>query len=292
MTLAGLVVALAVSPAPPEAGPRIDHLPSAVQEDISAWRARLAEARCLRIECRTEETWSNLHVLDGDGSPAVIARERFRVESWMTPGALWASVTPLTERDEAAGPPAIELYWDAARGRAWQRIRPLDGSAAESCSFECTDPAELDIPMIGSNGCIYATGLQTWLAGAGWITACESAKSAAFLRGAYLALTPPDAEAPGLWLDVFREAISRDDDPAPESLYRRQDFMRLARDVGGKPVLAEWRTLVLTDESSGGLRPQQITGIRRFSFEFLDSLPARTRADIDAFIRDIEPRRP
>lgn len=290
--IAALMLAGPCAPPPSVADPAsLAHLPASTQQDIEAWRSRLAGAACLRVECETDETWANLHQPGPDGSPRLVAPERLRIVSWMTPDSVWMTVHAVGDAGQVQAHPVLQQYWSQEAGQVWERTREIDAEEAEARRYSCPGPDDVEAGAFGSRGCIYATTTQSWLAGpADLALRTTSVPSMAFFRRTNLAMTPPDPSQPGLWLDVFAESVPRDQDAAPESLYRRQDFMLLARDSAGRPEVREWRTLVLTDETNAGRTPQQITGIRRFRYEFAETIPAGIRAE-EAFVREVDSAR-
>jgi hypothetical protein len=64
--------------------------------------------------------------------------------------------------------------------------------------------------------------------------------------------------------------------------------MLLARNEKGEPEVREWRTLVLSDETDGGKKPTEITGTRRFQFDFYDQATPELEATVRAFVADVE----
>lgn len=281
--------------APPSAAPASEpdpatlaHLPLAIQHDIQAWRERLQHAACIKVVCNTDESWVNEHDLDESGSPRLVARERFSIHSWMTPDSSWVVIFPYKDDAPDTSRTLFQQYWNARDAKAWERVWDDASGSYTVDQFPSTEPGGPASPHVASRGCIYASAAQSWLAGPFPLSERSiTVSSIAFLRHTNLAVVPPDPSLPGVWLDVFRDAIVRNEEKDPKLLYRRNDFMLLARNEQGLPELREWRTIVTSDESSGGLKPQRITGIRRFSYTFYDQPPPELKAATDSFVADI-----
>jgi hypothetical protein len=272
----------------PEGG-SIDHLPEQVQRDILAWRARLQGAKVLKVATETDETWVSVHELGPDGSPMLKVRERFSIHSWMTPDSVWAVIfgykgdVPDTEK------PIFQLYWNGKERRAWERIWVEAVGAYRVRSYDCGDPYGPESPGFQSRGCIFSTTLRSWLAGGDQLAdRSVTAQSVALLRHPNLAMVPPNPKEAGIWLDVFWKSVPRDQFPEPERLYRRHDFMLVARNQKGEPEVREWRTLVLTDPKEGGKKPTEITGMERFKYDFFNEAPPELGATVRAFVADVE----
>jgi hypothetical protein len=267
-------------------GSSIDHLPEQIQEGILAWRARLQEAKVLKVTTETNQTWVRLHALQPDGSPTLRLRERFHIHSWMTPDSVWAVIfgykgdVPDTEK------PIFQMYWNGKERTVWERTWIEKKQAYRVRKYPCDEPVGPGEPGFGdqTNGCIFATTLNTKLAGEGK----PQDPTLTIRRHPNLAMVPPDPKQAGIWLDVFQESVPRNQIPKPGRLYRRQDFMLLARNEKGEPEVREWRTLVLTDETDGGKKPTEITGTRRFQFDFYDQAPPEVGATVRAFVADVE----
>jgi hypothetical protein len=171
---------------------------------------------------------------------------------------------------------------------AWERAWDAKVESYRVRRYRCTEkfgPSEIGVE---ARGCIYATVTESWLAGPSDLSERTiSAVSVGLLRKPNLAMVPPDPTARGIWLDVFQDSVPRDQEPEAESLYRRQDFMLLARNATGEPEVREWRTLVVNDPKDGGLRPQQILGIRKLSYSFFERAPTELTEAIEAFVLEI-----
>ena len=274
---------------PEPEGSSIDHLPEQVQEGILAWRARLQEAKVLKVTTETDQTWVSVHELGPDGSPMLKVRERFSIHSWMTPDSVWAVIfgykgdVPDTEK------PIFQLYWNGKERRAWERTWLEAVGSYRVRSYDCGDPYGPESPGFQSRGCIFSTTLRSWLAGGDQLADRSlTAQSVALLRHPNLAMVPPDPKQAGIWLDVFWKSVTRDQFPEPERFYRRQDFMLLARNQKGEPEVREWRTLVLTDPKEGGKKPTEITGIERLKCDFFNQAPPELEATVRAFVADVD----
>lgn len=267
----------------------LTHLPLVVQQDIDAWRRRLSDARCLKVVCDTEESWTNLHELDAQGSPRLVQRERFQIHSWMTPDDAWVVIFPYEGDRVDTTRTLFQQYWSRQEAKVWDRTWSAEDNAYHATIFPCNEPAGPSSPSFVSNGCIYSTVTTSWLAGPVDLLARDTTvQSIALARHPNIPIVSPDPSQPGLWLDVFRETPVRDEDPDPKSLYRRSDFMLLARDAAGNPELREWRTIVTSDESQGGRTPQVITAKRTFQYAFHDAVPAELKSAIKAFVTSME----
>lgn len=267
----------------------LSHLPEALQRDIEAWRVKLATARCLKVVSRTDETWANVHELDESGSARVVLRERFELHSWMTPSSAWFTAYGYVGDAVDTTRPVCEFFWDAGEKMVWERSWDSANGAYRSRRYMCEDAHGPSAPAMESRGCIYATVIESWLAGS---VALEerstSVLSVALMREPNVAMVPPDPAQAGVWLDVFRQVAARDDDPSEAELYRRQDFMLLDRNTDGEPEVREWRTIVAADERQNGLLTQQITGIRRLTYEFYDSVPTAVAGMAREFVMQVE----
>jgi hypothetical protein len=266
----------------------ISHLPEVLQRDIASWRERLAAAKCLKVVLETDETWANLHELDASGNPRIVHREQFSVQSLMMPGSLWIVVYPFKDGSVDTKRPVFQAYWNAAAMTVWERVWDEQAASERTHKYDCDEEYGPTNISFGARGCIFASATQSWLSGPKELQNRSSVESIALYRRPNLAMVPPDPTQPGVWLDVFWDTVKRNEDTAPNSLYRRHDFMLLARDDAGLPEVREWRTLVLTDQKNGGKSPQQITGIRRFTYTFLDAEPAESKAAREAFVEDVE----
>jgi hypothetical protein len=269
----------------------IDHLPEQVQEGILGWRARLQEAKVLKVTTETDETWARVYELQPDGSPKQTRRERFIFHSWMTPDTVWAVAfgykgdVPDNER------PIYQMYWSGKEHKVWERMWIESKQAYRVRKYQCDDPYGPEEPGFAefTKGCIYISSLKSALAG-GTDLADRSSNvhSIAFNRHPNLAMVPPDPKQAGVWLDVFWELVPRNVVSEPGRFSRRHDFMLLARNEKGEPELREWRTLTLGDAKAGGKTPVELTGIRRYRYDFYDQAPPEVGATVRAFVADVE----
>ncbi|MCA9278408.1 MAG: hypothetical protein H6815_07090 [Phycisphaeraceae bacterium] len=272
----------------PQPDPALAHLPEVIQHDIAAWRDRLEHAQCIKVTLELEETWRNLHELDDDGSPRLVRRERFRVESWMTKDVVWMMIYPYEKRmgiERVGFGPHYEQLWRADTSTVWVRTWNPDTEKYDSARFTTESSVGPDDADFYSHGCIFASGMQSWIAGDGPMV---ENPTMTLQRSPNIAIVPPEPYRPGVWLDVIQPEHTRDMYPESSELYRRHDFMLLARNEDHQPEVREWRTIVLTDEHSDGKTPQEITGIRRFEYEFLDRMPGTVLEDASAFAGAID----
>lgn len=247
----------------------LTHLPQPVADEIVAWRNRLATADCLYVALDTDQTWSNLHELDAQGSPTLSFEEHFHTVAWMTPDSLWMAIYPPADHAH----PLDELVWQ--NDTVWERWWSPDDNTYHTRRYTAADPNGPTDAAYPTHGCIYASSLSSWLVGPQDLSERDTTvRTIALMRGVDLAIVPPDPDAPGVWLDVIDTNLERDSHPEPDSLYRRNDFMRLARNDAGEPELREWRTIVMTDSDSAAQTMSQIVGISRFHYDFRDTLPA------------------
>jgi hypothetical protein len=265
-------------------------LPLVVQRDISAWRVRLASAKCLKVVLDTSETWTSLHELGADGSPTLLRSERFCFHSWMTPDSVWVVGFGYQEGKLDTSQPVFQQYWSSGAAKIWERVWSPTAGCYTVRRYDCKDPFGEGSPDFPSaQGCIYSSVTSSWVAGpVDLANRSASVRSVAFLRRPNLAIVPPDCSQTGIWLDVFKEEVQRDEDRAPESLYRRRDLMLLARGRDGAPALREWRTIVTSDPTHSGQMPQQITGIRRFSFDFYEAPPPELAGATHTFVTEVD----
>jgi len=275
----------------------ISHLPEAIQDDIRSWRARLEGARCLKVVMDTEQTWARLHELDEAGNPVVAHQERFQVHSWMTPEMVWMVVFARdADGNVDTTTPHYQQLWKRDPGMVWDRIWHPDEQVYYVRRYACTPendceaaygPANSQVPT--SRACLYATVMQSWLGGPRDLARRTSLQSVDLYRSPNLAIVPPDPSRDGVWLDVFDSSYKRDNHQDDDSrLYRRNDFMLLARNEAGDPEVREWRTIVTTDPDDNGRKPTQITAIRRLSYSLFDAPPAELLAGTTAFIHDVD----
>jgi hypothetical protein len=267
----------------------LEHLPEAVRRDAEAWRARLRGARCLKVEADIRETWAALHDLLPDGSPRVVAEDRYQLHSWMTPGSVWVVAYGYAGGKVDTERPIFQQYWSREEGRAWERTLNAETGAYTVRRYPCDEAAGPSGPNFPARGCLYATATTTWLAGPEDLAGREvSVSSVALMRTPNLAVVPPDPGRAGVWLDVFRESVARNEERGPKAFYHRQDFMLLARDGEGRPEVREWRTVALNDPDNGGRTPQLITGVRALRYTFVDSAPAGLGETVAAFRRGVD----
>jgi hypothetical protein len=292
MSLIGimLLAALSGTPSLPTTDQSdITHLPAVVQKDIESWRDRLSSASCLKVVCNTEESWNNLHELDANGSPRLVQRERFEIHSWMTPDEAWVVIFPYEGDHVDTTKTLFQQYWSRREAKVWDRTWNAEANVYRATIYPCDEASGPSSPSFVSNGCIYSTVTTSWLAGPADLLARDTTvQSIALARHPNVPIVSPDPSQSGLWLDVFRETPTRDEDPDPQSLYRRADYMLLARDAAGSPELREWRTVVTSDESQGGRTPQVITARRTFQYAFHDAVPAELRDAVKAFVAFVE----
>ncbi len=271
----------------------VDHLPKIVQQDIATWRNSLASAACLKVVCETEESWVNLHELDAQGAPRLVQRERFQIHSWMTPDDVWVVIFGYQDDQADTSKPVFQQYWSKKEARVWDRTWNEEAGSYFASIYPCDEASGPSSPSFISNGCVYSTVTTSWLAGPRDVLDRDlTVQSVAIARQPNIAIVPPDPSLPGVWLDVFRPALTRDDDADPKSLYRRSDFMLLNRDAQGHPRLREWRTIVTSDETSGGLNPQMITARRRFQYTFFDAAPDELRKAVSSFVDQVQQATP
>ncbi len=280
-----------VKPDPRELPDPIDHLPEQIQEGILAWRARLQEAKVLKVTTETDETWAKVYELQADGSPTQTRRERFNFHSWMTPDTVWAVAfgykgdVPDTEK------PIYQMYWSGKEHTVWERMWIESKQAYRVRKYQCHDPYGPEEPgfMQFTKGCIYISSLHSALAGGTELAdRAIGTRSMAFFRHPNLAMVPPDPKQAGVWLDVFQETVPRNVVSEPGRFSRRHDFMLLARNEKGEPELREWRTLTLGDAKAGGKTPVELTGIRRYRYDFYDQAPPEVGATVRAFVAGVE----
>jgi hypothetical protein len=276
-------------PPPDRTHDELAHLPQAVRDGILAWRERLRNARCLKVVCETDETWRNMDRLDETGSPVAVLRERFQIHSWMTPDMLWMVVFPYSGESPDTNTPHYQLLWKQSSGTVWQRVWDADEKEYHESRYKAPGAFGAENGILDSQGCIYATVMQSWLTGGDDLADRSGiVSSVAFLRHASLSIVPPDPAAAGVWLDVFQDELVRDSRPDPDEVYRRNDFMLLARDETNQPELRAWRTIVLTDREHGGTQPQEITAMCRLSYEFFERVPEALNLATDAFRAEVE----
>ena len=277
-----------VADSPGERMAVVAHLPDLVQQDILAWQQRLMEARCLKIVCDTDQTWVNLHEIDDAGQPVMVLRERFRVHSWMTPEMSFLVVYPYEGDEPATRTPHLELLWLKAEGRVWERQWMPDHQVHRVRTYPTPARFGPENSDFYSRGCLHGALMESWLAGGSELSErAETVHSVALMRSPNLAAVPPEPAARGVWLDVFKSDIVRDEDAGPE-VYRRRDFMLLTRDSENRPCVGAWRTQAVTDRKGGGRTPQQITATNRFEYVFHDEAPVELLKAVAAFRGTVE----
>lgn len=268
----------------------LSHLPAAIARDVEAWRQRLETASCLKVVCDAEETWTKLYELDLEGRPVVAHREHYQIHSWMTPDTVWMVIFPYEGDAVDTTIPHYQMLWKKEDSTVWERTWLVDEQVYRARKRDCSTPFGPEQGGYPSRGCIYATGMTSWLAGGRDLSQRDiTVVSVGLLRSPNIAIAPPDPSAEGVWLDVFTDALVRDLFPDNDrDLYRRNDLMLLARNDAGEPEVREWRTNVLTDPEFDGKRPQQITAIRRMTYTFFQSPPTELSECTDDFIEEIE----
>lgn len=263
----------------------LSHLPDVIRRDIESWRERLASASCLKVEFETDETWANLYELDEHGDPKVVLRERFQVHSWMTRDLVWMVVFRIIDDVPDTTSPYSQLLWRKDVGSVWERTWLPDDQIYHIRKYQCQRPFGPGDSAMVAQGCLHGSGTQSWLAGGRDLSAC---RSIALMRKPNIAIVPPDPSQRGVWLDVFKDSFVRDESEDENELYRRHDFMLLARNEQGEPEVREWRTIVLTDPTHGGKRPHEIRAVRRFSYSFYNAPPQELSDATRAFAQEIE----
>ncbi len=246
-------------------------------------------AACLKVVCDTDETWTNLHELSERGTPRRVHHERFQTHSWMTADSLWVVIFPFSDGVIDTSRPVLQMYWNKQQKKLWRRIWNQNTAAYAVSSTPCDEPYGPTTPGLDCRGCIYAATTESWLAGGNdFAERTISLSSIALRRRPNIAIVPPTQDAAGIWLDVFKDSVARNEDTQPGSLYRRGDYMLLARNDAGEPEVREWRTIVMTDPSESGKKPQIITGIRRFAYTVHDSLPQQVVTASRAFVDELD----
>lgn len=267
----------------------ISHLPEVIQNDITAWRNKLATAKCLKVVLETDQTWAAMYDLDEQGSPRIIQREQLSFDCWMTPDTLWFAAFAYKNGMPDRTKPIYQMYWSGSAQQVWERIWDSESAEYRVHRYKSSDEFGPGDANFGSLGCIYGALTESWLAGSSDLSQRSiSLRSMALMRKPNLPMVPPDPSKPGVWLDVFADSVPRNQFDVANELYRRQDFMLLARNDSGEPEVREWRTIVLNDPSSGGMKPQEITGIRRQSYTFYDAPPSELEAAIEAFVSEVD----
>lgn len=267
----------------------VAHLPEQIGNDILRWYDRLCAAKCIKITMDTDETWTNLWDLDERGVPRLVLRERFHMIAWMTPDMTWLVIYPYAGDAPDTTDPHVQLLWIREEGSAWERVWMPKKEMYRARKYECREPyGPVDCDFY-TRGCLHGSVLESWFApGIETLAQSHPIHTKGFFRSPNLAQVPPDPGAAGVWLDVFNEVTPRDEEPEPESFYRRQDFMLLARDAKGEPELREWRTRVVTDPRWGGMEPQEILAIRWHAYDFYLEVPAALHAATREFRAQIE----
>jgi hypothetical protein len=269
--------------------PSIAHLPEVLRQDITAWRNRLQSAKCLKVVIESDEKWVRLDQLDAEGSGKLVQRERFCIHSWMMTDSLWVVVFPFKDGVADMAHPVLQEYWNASERVVWERVWKPSDEAYHVRRYKWNEKSEPPDAHIAAKGCIYASGTESWLMGdADLSKRMLGVASVALFRAPNLSIVPPDDEEPGVWLDIIKDAPERDIEPKPEYLYRRTDCMLLARNAVGEAEVREWRTIVMTDPKAAGQKPQAITAIQRFTYQFCDAPPTELEATIQTFKHDVD----
>jgi hypothetical protein len=268
----------------------LSHLPEAIGLDIADWRSRLEQAPCVKVVSDTDQIWERMGELDAAGRPVVARRERFRTHAWMTPDLLWMVVFAYKDGEADTSTPYTQVLWDRETGVIRERYWFPQYGAYRVRRYEEANPyGPVDANVADCNGCIFATVMCSWLAGGETLE--DRARSVQIMGLALhpnLSIVPPDPDAAGIWLDILREDLVRDGRSDPDRMYRRNDFALLSRDALGRPEVSQWRTIVMTDQSAGGRRPTQITGIRSFEYTFFDATPSALLDRTASFIADVD----
>ncbi|MBX3364830.1 MAG: hypothetical protein KF866_08710 [Phycisphaeraceae bacterium] len=266
----------------------VAHLPDVLQQDILAWRNRLTEATCLRITCDAEQIWRTLYELDERGEPVVVHRERYQIHSWMTSEINWLVIYPYVDNRPALSVPLLQHLWMKSEGRVWERRWIADRQQFVTRSYVCHDPLGPEEIQFDAKGCLHGVVVQSWLAGGRSLQdRSEIVHSIALMREPNIAMVSPDPRMHGVWLDVFKASVPRDEDPGPE-MYRRQDFMLLARDEEHGPIVRVWRTHVVLDRYADGRQPQEIIASNTFAYDFQSAVPNELHITLQEFIRIVE----
>lgn len=287
--LCGVIAAPAAGAVPPDESSDIAHLPESIQAEIEAWRDQIREAKCLKVVSETEQTWVNLYQLDSDGEPVIVRRERFQVHTWMTSGMVWMVIFAYNGEAVDTDTPYYQMLWRKESAMVWERSWSPNTEKYLVRRYPWKGEFGPDDGNVNSKGCIYATGLHSWLAGGPELEdRTDMIESIAFMRSPYLAIVPPDPSRRGIWFDVFRDSHERDSGVFESGVYRRHDFMLLSRNETGQPQLREWRTIVVTDPEDGGRKPQEITASERFTYNFYDSPPKELLRSTDNFAHDMD----
>jgi len=242
------------------------------------------------VVCDAEETWTKLYELDAEGRPVTAHQERYQIHSWMTPDMVWMVIFQYDGDVVDATVPRFQMLWRKGDATVWERTWLANEHVYRAHKRDCSTPFGPEQGGYPSRGCIYATGMTSWLAGGRDLSQRDiTVASVGLLRSPNIAIVPPDPSRDGVWLDVFSDALVRDLLPDNDrDLYRRNDLMLLARNDAGEPEVREWRTNVLTDPAFDGKQPQQITAIRRLQYKFHRSVPTELLECTAAFIEEID----
>ncbi len=269
----------------------VSHLPDVIARDIEAWRDRLETAVCLKVVFDAKETWTKLHERDAEGRPVTAHQEHYQVHSWMTPEMVWMVIFQYDGDVVDLTTPRFQMLWKKQDATVWERAWLEEEHMYRARRRDCSTPFGPEQGGYPSRGCIYATGMTSWLAGGQDLSSRSiTVASVGLLRSPNIAIVPPDPSRDGVWLDVFSDTLVRDLFPDDDrDLYRRNDLMLLARNDAGEPEVREWRTNVLTDPEFDGKQPQQITAIRRMTYTFHPSAPAELLERVAAFIEEVHP---
>lgn len=285
---AGLVLLVFICPVIAQP---IDYLPEVLRDQIEAWRARIESAGCLKVVRDTDQTWVRLYQTDETGEPSLARRERFQSHTWMTPDMVWVTIFAYDGDEVDTSKPYNQTYWDRETRIVRERfLHPENGSFhVRRYVDEAYEFGPSNLTVSASRGCV-APATSSWLIGGpGFENRCGSVRTVTFERSPNLAVVPYDPAQRGVWFDVIRELPERDRyQNSADRLYRRNDGILLAHNEAGEPEVREWRTVVLTDETDGGNSPTEITGIRRFRYQFFDSPPADLLSSVEAFALEVD----
>lgn len=267
----------------------VAHLPEQIGNDILRWYDRLCAAKCIKITMDTDETWTNLWDLDERGVPRLVLRERFHMIAWMTPDMTWLVIYPYAGDAPDTTDPHVQLLWIREEGSAWERVWMPKKEMYRARKYECREPyGPVDCDFY-TRGCLHGAVLQSWIArGIGTLAPTHPIHTNGMLRRPNLAQVPPGSTNGGVWLDVFKEVVPRNEEAGQGTFYRRQDFMLLARNELGEPELREWQTRVVTDDRAGGMKPQEILARGGYGYEFASVVPSELIDAARAFRAQIE----
>lgn len=285
---AGLVFVLLINQA---ATQPIDHLPVALREQVKDWRARIESAGCLNVVRDTDQTWVRLYQTDENGEPHLARRERFQSHTWMTPDMVWVTIFAYDGDEVDTSKPYNQTYWDRETKIVRERYLQQENGIYRVRRYvdEAYEFGPSNVTLSATRGCV-APATSSWLIGGpGFEARCGSVRTLAFERSPNLAVVPYDPAQRGVWFDVIRELPERDRyQNSADRLYRRNDGILLAHNEAGEPEVREWRTVVMTDQNDGGRSSTEITGIRRFRYQFFDSPPTELLSSVEAFAHEVD----